>query len=318
MIITLGKLPKIYWLILSGNLAAVQPHVRLCLHNLIETQMQTLPLVHNFADSLTVEARVLTLLLQYWGDAGFADVTKGTSFHSRDVDYVYTPGRQDTVSTDDGAVRPAQVWVEIKADSTKYHNIFLELLSNGVFNVDTPGCFMFSQAYAWAYVFEDTKEMFVFDLHLVRAWVLANFKLLKPYLKTTTNKKADGSFAPTMGFAIPVEKFLGWLSSSVPMAYARLPGFGKPVDGAVPRPRLPSNYAHLDRGITGITELLDASPSMCSPTRVVQFRPESSPLRRHVLGIKHLALTQSRGIFESVSKRALGPHYDELMGLAAA
>ena len=275
--------------------------------------MQTGALVHNFYDSLTVEARVILLLEQYWGGQGFTDVTKDTRFHGRDVDYIYTPSRAPAPAGVGEQVLPETVWVEMKADSTKHHNIFLELLSNGVYNVDTPGCFMFSQAYAWAYVFEDTKEVFVFPLHQVRAWVLANFKMLKPYLKTTTNKKPDGTFAPTMGFALPVEKFLGWLSASVPMTYARLPGFGEPVKGAVPRPRLPARYAHLDRGLAGVLALLDASPVQSSPTRVVQFKAETSPLRRHVLAIKQLAMAQTNGIFESVMKRALGPHFDALM-----
>lgn len=276
--------------------------------------MQTVALVHNFHDSLTVEARVIALLEQYWGTRGFVDVTKDTNFHGRDVDYIYTPARAAAPAAEPAArALPATVWVEMKADSTKHHNLFLELLSNGVYNVDTPGCFMFSQAYAWAYVFEDTKELFVFQLQGVRAWVLANFKMLKPYLKTTTNKKADGSFAPTMGFAIPVEKFLGWLSASIPMTYARLPGFGEPVKGVVPRARLPARYAYLDRGLDGILALLDASGAQSSSTRVVQFKADTSPLRRHVLPLKHLALSQTNGIFESVQKRALGPHFAELM-----
>jgi hypothetical protein len=283
--------------------------------------MQTGALIHNFHDSLTVEARVIRLLAEYWKGRGFADVTKNTSFQGRDVDYVYTPVRTGPsleVHTGLPSVepRPESVWVEMKADSTKYHNIFLELLSNGVYNVDTPGCFMFSQAYAWAYVFENTKELFMFELHGVRSWVLANFIMLKPYLKTTTNKKEDGTFAPTMGLAIPVEEFLGELSQSVPMTYARLPGFGEPVKGVVPRPRLPARYAHLDRGMEGIIAMLDASPAQSAPTRVVQFKPQTSPLRRHVVGIKHLALTQTNGIFESVMKRSLGPHFTELMQAA--
>jgi hypothetical protein len=280
--------------------------------------MQTSALIHNFPDCLCVEARVLNLLAEYWKGRGFMDVTKDTSFHARDVDYVYTPTRPNVASDAPplSATLPAVVWVEIKADSTKHHNIFLELLSNGVYGVDTPGCFMFSQAYAWAYVFEDTKEMFVFDLHGVRSWVLANFKMLKPYLKATTNKKEDGSYSPTMGLALPVEKFLGWLSASVSMTYARLPGFGEAVKGVVPRPRLSAQFAHLDRGLDGVLNLLDASAVQSAPTRVEQFKAQTSPLRRHFLPIKHLALTQTNGIFDSVVKRALGPHFAELMQTA--
>lgn len=277
--------------------------------------MQTHALVHNFSNSLLVEARVIDILQQYWDGRGFTDVTKDTAFHSRDVDYVYSP-RPAANTGHAPNERPATVWVEMKADSTKHHNFFLELLSNGVYNVDTPGCFMFSQAYAWAYVFEDTKELFLFDLHAVRTWVLANFIALKPYLKTTTNKKADGTFAPTMGLAIPVKMFLESLCESVPMAYARLPGYGQKVNGSVPRPRLPSKFAYLDQGLDGLTTMLDSSLSQSAPTRAVQFKPETSPLRRHVLGIKHLALTQTKDIFDSIVKRSLGPHYAELMSAA--
>jgi len=274
--------------------------------------MQTSALVHNFDKSLLVEADVIRLLETFWAGQGFADVTKDTAYHGRDVDYVFTPqfapGRPPEA--------PQSVWVEMKADSTKYHNIFFELLSNGVYNVDTPGCFMFSQAYAWAYVFAESKEVFVFELKGVRTWVLANFIMLKPYLKTTTNKKPDGSFAPTMGFAIPVEKLLGWLSASVPMTYARLPGFGEPVNGAVPRSRLPARFRDLNRGLPGIIAMLNASPAQSTPTKVVQFQAQTSPLRRHVLGIKQLALSQTNGMYESIMKRALGPHYEALMQAA--
>lgn len=277
--------------------------------------MQTHALVHNFSDSLLVEARVIALLQEYWQGRGFTDVTKDTKFHSRDVDYLYTPSRAAGAELSAPGL-PERVWVEMKADSTRHHNFFLELLSNGVYNVDTPGCFMFSQAYAWAYVFEDTRELFLFDLHGVREWVLANFIKLKPYLKTTTNKKPDGTFAPTMGFAIPVRMFLDALCESVPMAYARLPGYGQQVKGAVPRPRLPAKFAYMDEGLDGITAMLDASLSQSAPTRTLQFKPETSPLRRHVLGIKHLALTQTKDIFDSIVKRSLGPHYDGFMTTA--
>lgn len=258
--------------------------------------------VHEFSKSLVAEKQVLAQVADFWKDCGFRSVTEEVAFQSRDVDYVYTPKRA-------AGTLPAEVWVEVKCDGTPYHNIFLELISNGCFDVDTPGCFMFSQAYAWVYVFDQSKEMFVFDLQAVRDWVFKNFVALKPYLKATTNIKPDGSYAPTMGIAFPVERFLTDLASVSRVAYARLPGFGEAVNGVVPRSRLPAKFQHLNKGLDGVLALLDAAPVADAATPVKQFQPQTSRLRHKIIAIKELALTQTNNMFDSVKKRALGPHY---------
>ena len=259
--------------------------------------------IHEFTKSLVAEKQVLAQVADFWKEGNFRSVTEDVAFQSRDVDYVYTPQRAAS------AALPSEVWVEVKCDGTPYHNIFLELISNGCFDVDTPGCFMFSQAYAWVYVFDQSKEIFVFELQAVRDWVFQNFVALKPYLKATTNLKADGSYAPTMGIAFPVERFLTALASQSKVAYAQLPGFGEAVNGVVPRSRLPAKFAHLNKGLEGVLELLDAAPVADAPTTVQQFKPQTSRLRHKIIAIKELALTQTNNMFDSVKKRALGPHY---------
>ena len=260
--------------------------------------------IHEFDKSLLVEKKVLAMLAEFWGEHGFRQVTDDVAFQAVDVDYDYTPAARPA-----GSTLPATVWVEMKADSTDYQNIFLELVSNGTYNVDTPGCFMFSQAYAWAYVFDTSKEMFVFELGAVRDWVFENFIALKPYLKTTTNKKADGKYAPTMGLAIPVDEFLKALVGKVAFTYCKLPGFGKPVNGVVPRSRLPAGYAHLDGGLDGVRKLLDAAPLQSAPTPVQQFRAHTSRLRHKIIPLKMLAMKQTHNLYASVQEKALGPHY---------
>lgn len=266
--------------------------------------------IHQFEGSLEVEKRVRAVLAQAWRDLSLKDVTQDKLFQNLDVDFVYT--RQGLlVPAASAPAGPKEVYIELKADSTKHHNIFFEFISNAKYGVDTPGCFIFSRAYAWAYVFEDTRELFFFELEKMRYWILGRADKLKPYLRATTNKKADGSFAMTVGCAIPVAKLLAEASPEVPMTYMKLPGYGEIPEGSqYPKlPRLPKAFRHMDKGLEGIVAMLEAAKKTDSQTKAIAYKPETSPLRRHVIEMKVLAFSQTNGLKEFAKEASLGPHY---------
>lgn len=96
------------------------------------------------------------------------------------------------------------VGIEVKGDRNgSRDNYFLELVSN--VEKDTPGCFLYSEADLYLYVFVREREVHEIPLRAARAWFLAHAREF-PVRKTQTRVGAD--HYTTLGALVPVEELL--------------------------------------------------------------------------------------------------------------
>lgn len=99
--------------------------------------------------------------------------------------------------------RPGQpvVGVEVKGDRQggRRGNYFFELVSNA--EKDTPGCFLYSTADLYVYVFLDRRETHVLTLKAVREWFVPR---AKTYPLKTTKTRTGTLLYTTVGAIVPV------------------------------------------------------------------------------------------------------------------
>lgn len=95
------------------------------------------------------------------------DVRKNPYYQRKDIDFLLV------IKDKNG--KDKAIPIEIKADYHEYTgNIFCETISNDKKN--TPGCFMYSEAKILFYYFPNIKQIYMFDLELVRDWFVKNEK----------------------------------------------------------------------------------------------------------------------------------------------
>jgi len=95
--------------------------------------------------------------------------------------------------------------VEVKGDRQPRRNTyFLEIISN--LEKQTPGCFLYSEADAFVYVFLQHGEVHHLPLRQARAWFLAQPPGTFP-VKHTQTRIAQGLYT-TVGVVVPVERVL--------------------------------------------------------------------------------------------------------------
>jgi hypothetical protein len=96
------------------------------------------------------------------------------------------------------------VGVEVKGDRNGHRgNYFFELVSN--LERDTPGCFLYSSADLFLYVFLDKAEVHTLPLAQTRAWFLERAKSFP--VKHTRTRMGNATYT-TLGAVVPVRAVL--------------------------------------------------------------------------------------------------------------
>ncbi len=131
-------------------------------------------------------------LRQIDGKARIHDVQLDPRFQQRGVDLLWE--REDL---------PLE-GIEVKGDrQPKRGNYFFELVSN--LERNTPGCFLYSEADVFLYVFLQPREVHRLPMPATREWFLKNAKSFQ--LKHTRTRAGLGSYT-TVGAVVPVRKVL--------------------------------------------------------------------------------------------------------------
>jgi hypothetical protein len=121
------------------------------------------------------------------------DVQEDPRFQQRGVDLLWERPGGDVLG------------VEVKGDrqAGRRGTYFLELISN--VEKDTPGCFLYSAADLFAYVFLDRRELHLLPLRAVREWFLARRSEF-PLRKAQTRIGREGY--TTVGASVPARRVL--------------------------------------------------------------------------------------------------------------
>jgi hypothetical protein len=126
------------------------------------------------------------------GNARIHDVQLDPRFQQRGVDLLWE--REDL---------PLE-GVEVKGDrQPKRGNYFFELVSN--LERNTPGCFLYSEADFFLYVFLQPREVHRLPMPATREWFLKNATSFP--LKHTRTRAGSGTYT-TVGAVVPVRKVL--------------------------------------------------------------------------------------------------------------
>lgn len=121
------------------------------------------------------------------------NVTKEASYQRRDVDLIW-------------AVRSGhEVELEVKGDLHTTNNFFFETVSNTTLN--TPGCFMYTEAKYIAYVFERKDTMYLLNTHETRSWFCRNESYFARR-KVATKVGENGVKYETEGCIVPIAHVL--------------------------------------------------------------------------------------------------------------
>lgn len=117
------------------------------------------------------------------------DVQNDPRFQHRGVDLLWQHA--------DGKV----VGIEVKGDRQGFRRgtYFFELVSNA--EKDSPGCFLYSMADLFVYVFVDARHVHVIDLKLVREWFVPR---AKEYVLKTTKTRTGAALYTTVGAIVPI------------------------------------------------------------------------------------------------------------------
>ncbi len=117
------------------------------------------------------------------------DVQSDPRFQHRGVDLLW--------QHPDGKV----LGVEVKGDRQGFRrgNYFFELVSNAERN--SPGCFLYSLADLYVYVFVDVRQVHVLSLAQVREWFVPR---AKTYALKTTKTRTGELFYTTVGAIVPI------------------------------------------------------------------------------------------------------------------
>lgn len=120
------------------------------------------------------------------------DVQADPRFQHRGVDLLW--------ERSDGAV----LGVEVKGDRQgRRLNYFFELVSN--LEKDTPGCFLYSAADVFLYVFLTEREVHALPLKATRAWFLERAKRFP--VKHTRTRTGSATYT-TLGAVVPIREVL--------------------------------------------------------------------------------------------------------------
>ncbi len=134
------------------------------------------------------------------------DVQEDPRFQHRGIDLLW--------EKPDGRV----LGVEVKGDrQARRGNYFFELVSN--LEKDTPGCFLYSEADLFLYVFVETREVHALPLQATRSWFLPRSR---EFQLRHTKTRTGASLYTTVGALVPVRDVL----SSVPGAAKHGPRAG--------------------------------------------------------------------------------------------
>jgi hypothetical protein len=119
----------------------------------------------------------------------FHDVQGDPRFQHRGVDLLW--------QLKDGSVHG----VEVKGDRQGFRrgNYFFELVSNA--EKDSPGCFLYSMADFYVYVFVDARQVHVLNLKAVREWFVPR---AKQYKLKTTKTRTGAALYTTVGAIVPI------------------------------------------------------------------------------------------------------------------
>ncbi len=136
---------------------------------------------------------VRQLLVRQCPDGRIHDVQDDPRFQDRGIDLLWEQPGQPVLG------------VEVKGDRQGYRrgNYFFELLSNA--EKDTPGCFLYSQADLFVYVFVDVGHVHVMQLKSVREWFLPR---AQNYPLKSTKTRTGKIFYTTVGAIVPVREVL--------------------------------------------------------------------------------------------------------------
>lgn len=94
--------------------------------------------------------------------------------------------------------------LEVKGDRQgRRGNYFFELVSN--LEKDTPGCFLYSVADAYVYVFLDLEEVHLLPMPATREWFLSKAKQFA--LRHTRTKMGDVTYT-TVGALVPIKQLM--------------------------------------------------------------------------------------------------------------
>lgn len=117
------------------------------------------------------------------------DVQNDPRFQHRGVDLLWQHA--------DGKV----LGVEVKGDRQGYRRgtYFFELVSNA--EKDSPGCFLYSVADLYVYVFVDARQVHVLELKKVREWFVPR---AKEYVLKTTKTRTGAALYTTVGAIVPI------------------------------------------------------------------------------------------------------------------
>jgi hypothetical protein len=131
------------------------------------------------------------LLLEQSPESLIHDVQSDPRFQNRGVDLLWERPKTEVLG------------VEVKGDRQGHRrgNYFFELISNA--EKDTPGCFLYSAADLFAYVFLDVREIHLLNLAQVRDWFLPRAREYP--LKTTKTRTGALSYT-TVGVAVPIRE----------------------------------------------------------------------------------------------------------------
>lgn len=121
------------------------------------------------------------------------DVQNDPRFQHRGVDLLWDRPQQQPLG------------VEVKGDRQGYRrgNYFFELVSNA--EKDSPGCFLYSIADLFAYVFVDVREVHLLELKKVREWFVPR---AKEYPIKTTKTRTGAVLYTTVGAIVPIRELL--------------------------------------------------------------------------------------------------------------
>ncbi len=119
----------------------------------------------------------------------FHDVQGDPRFQHRGVDLLWQHA--------DGSVHG----VEVKGDRQGFRRgtYFFELVSNAEKN--SPGCFLYSLADLYVYVFVDVRQVHVLNLKAVREWFVPR---AKEYTLKTTRTRTGAVLYTTVGAIVPI------------------------------------------------------------------------------------------------------------------
>lgn len=148
------------------------------------------------------------VLLREAPDGLVHDVQNDPRFQHRGVDLLWE--------------RPGQpvLGIEVKGDRQGYRRgtYFFELISNA--EKDTPGCFLYSTADLFVYVFLDVQHVHVLQLKAVREWFIPR---AKEYPLKTTKTRTGALLYTTVGAPVPIRHVHEGVPAAVKVHQLRVP-----------------------------------------------------------------------------------------------